>query len=70
MGCVPIKKLEKSLSKTQTLPSIQNKHNKVFQHKKTPKIKSRFIKTLVKFRSDLNVIYEISSELETSVMVE
>lgn len=73
MGCTPLAKLEPSFESKETMdsPKLKDKEkDKVFRPPKSRVIKSRFISKMLKFRSDLSVIYEISNELEASIITE
>lgn len=73
MGCVPSHKVEKSTESKETICSPKNKSKSkegVFIPQRPRVVKSRFLSKMLKFKSDLNVIYEIPSELEISILKE
>lgn len=69
MGCVPSHKVESK--ETICSPTSKDKaKDKIPMPPRSKVIKSRFFNKMMKFKSNLNVIYEIPSEMEISVIKE
>lgn len=72
MGCAPSHKVGLSFESKETMNSPRNKYkekDKIFLPPRSRVIKSRFLNKMLKFKSDLNVIYESPGDMEASILI-